>query len=70
MSHERMSVSGAELDDLDLAALDAFVTARAPALRATLQLEEVALRLGLVLRSAPRVTPTPVGCCCLASSRS
>ncbi len=61
MSHERMSVSGAELDDLDLAALDAFVTARAPALRATLQLEEVALRLGLVLRSAPRVTPTPVG---------
>jgi ATP-dependent DNA helicase RecG len=61
MSHERLSVSGAELDDLDLSALDAFVTARAPTLRATLQLEDVALRLGLVVRSAPRVTPTPVG---------
>lgn len=61
MSHERMPVSGAELDDLDLAALDAFVTARAPALRAMQPLEDVALRLGLVVRSAPRMTPTSVG---------
>lgn len=61
MSHERLSVTGAELDDLDLAALDAFVTARAPVLRASLALEDAALRLGLVVRSAPRVTPTPVG---------
>ena len=61
MSHERLSVSGAELDDLDLSALDAFVTARAPTLRATMQLEEVALRLGLLVRAAPRVAPTPVG---------
>lgn len=61
MSHERLSVSGAELDDLDLSELDAFVTARAPSLRATMQLEDVALRLGLLVRAAPRVAPSPVG---------
>ena len=61
MSHERIPVPGAELDDLNLAALDAWLQQRAPALRATASLEEVALRLGLLARSAPRVAPTPVG---------
>jgi ATP-dependent DNA helicase RecG len=61
MSHERIPVPGAELDDLDLAALDAWLVQRAPALRAASSLEETALRLGLLARSAPRVAPTPVG---------
>lgn len=56
-----MAVMGAELDDLDQAAMDAWVTQRAPALRQASSLEEVAVRLGLLARSAPRTVPTPVG---------
>ena len=61
MSHERIAVSGAELEDLDLQAMDAWMTQRAPALRHAGSLEETALRLGLLARAAPRVGPTPVG---------
>jgi ATP-dependent DNA helicase RecG len=61
MSHERMAVPGAELDDLDLQAMDAFVTQRAPALRQTSSLEDVAIRLGLLTKSTPRLAPTLVG---------
>ncbi len=61
MSHERIPVTGAELDDLDLTALDAWLTQRAPALRAATSMEETGLRLGLLARSAPRYAPTPVG---------
>jgi ATP-dependent DNA helicase RecG len=61
MSHERIAVSGAELDDLDVGALDAWVTQRAPALRQAGSLEEAALRLGLLAKGMPRIAPTPVG---------
>lgn len=61
MSHERLAISGAELDDLDVTAMDAWVTARAPALRQASSLEEAAIRLGLLAKSAPRVAPTAVG---------
>ncbi len=61
MSHERIAVPGAELDDLDLLAMDAFVTQRAPALRQAGALEDAAIRLGLLVRAVPRIAPTPVG---------
>lgn len=61
MSHERIPVPGAELDDLDLAALDAWLHQRAPSLRAQSTMEETAVRLGLLARAAPRMAPTPVG---------
>jgi predicted HTH transcriptional regulator len=61
MSHERTAVTGAELDDLDLAALEVWVVQRAPALRQASSLEEAAVRLGLLARVAPRLAPTPVG---------
>lgn len=56
-----MAVSGAELDDLDLVALEAWVARRARPLRETGSLEDAAIRLGLLARSAPRVAPTAVG---------
>lgn len=56
-----MAVAGAELDDLDQQAMDAFVTLRAPALRQTVSLEDAALRLGLLAKSTPRLVPTSVG---------
>jgi ATP-dependent DNA helicase RecG len=61
MSHERLAVPGAELDDLDLVAMEAWVMQRAPALRQAGSLEDAALRLGLLARSAPRMVPTAVG---------
>jgi ATP-dependent DNA helicase RecG len=61
MSHERTAVTGAELDDLDMAALEAWVGQRAPTLRQAGSLEEAAVRLGLLARAAPRLAPTPVG---------
>lgn len=61
MSNERLGVSAADLDDLDLAALDAFLAARAPALLGALSRDDVAVRLGLLTRVAPRVLPTLVG---------
>lgn len=41
--------------------MDAWVTQRAPALRQAGSLEDAAIRLGLLARSAPRIAPTPVG---------
>jgi ATP-dependent DNA helicase RecG len=61
MSNERLPVSGADLDDLDVARLDGFLAARAPALVAASSREDVAIRLGLLARSAPRVVPTVTG---------
>lgn len=61
MSHERVAVPGAELDDLDLQALEAWVVQRAPALRQAGSLEDAAIRLGLLAKAMPRVAPTPVG---------
>ncbi len=61
MSNERMPVPGADLDDLDLAALEAFVARRAPRLFEAAGRDETAIRLGLLARAAPRVAPTPVG---------
>ncbi len=61
MSHERIAVSGAELEDLDLSAMDAWMTKRAPGLRQAGSLEDAAIRLGLLAKAAPRVAPTPVG---------
>lgn len=56
-----MAVPGAELEDMDLVAMDAWVTQRAPTLRQSGSLEDAAIRLGLLARAAPRIAPTPVG---------
>src|SRR4051812_21375421 len=63
MSHERMPVSGAELDDLDLDALEAFVARRAPRLYEVLGRDDAAVRLGFLARAMPRLVPTSVGLC-------
>jgi ATP-dependent DNA helicase RecG len=56
-----MAVTGADLDDLDLDALDAFVSRRAPRIHEAAGRDEAAVRLGLLARAAPRLTPTAVG---------
>jgi len=61
MSHERLALSSADLEDLDVPALDAFLVARAPGLLAATSRDEAATRLGLLGRSAPRTVPTLVG---------
>jgi ATP-dependent DNA helicase RecG len=61
MSHERMAVPGADLDDLDLEALEAFLVRRAPRLLEVGGRDEAAVRLGLLTKTAPRFVPTPVG---------
>lgn len=63
MSHERTPVTIASPDDLDGAALEAFIAARAPAYLATLGPEELAVRLGLLARMGSKLHPTPVGLC-------
>ena len=55
MSHERLAMTMAEVDDLDQPALDAFVARRAPAVLGALSRDEAAGRLGLLARVAPRV---------------
>lgn len=61
VSNERLGVSAADLDDLDLPALDAFLTARAPGLLAAGTRDDAAVRLGLMAKLAPRVLPSVVG---------
>ena len=61
MSHERLAMTMAEVDDLDQPALDAFVARRAPAVLGALSRDEAAGRLGLLARVAPRVVPTMAG---------
>ena len=61
MSHERLPVTGAELDDLDLTALETYARRRAPGLVEAGSLEEAGIRLGLLAKQAPRVVPTAVG---------
>ena len=61
MSHERLPVTGADLDDLDLATLESYVRRRAPGLVEAGSLEEAGIRLGLLAKQAPRVVPTAVG---------
>jgi ATP-dependent DNA helicase RecG len=61
MSAERTPIVVASPDDLDAAALDAFVARRAPSYLASAAAEDVAVRLGLLARMGTRVHPTPVG---------
>jgi len=61
MTNERLGVSGAELDDLNLGALDSFIAQRAPTLLAASSRDEAAVRLGLFARVAPRLVPTLAG---------
>lgn len=61
MSNERLGVSGADLDDLELPRLEAFLLERAPALFATLGRDELGVRAGLLTRIAPRVVPSVAG---------
>jgi ATP-dependent DNA helicase RecG len=58
MSHDRTPVVSAELEDLDMAALGAYLSGRAPALVHELALESAAARLGLLSRQGARVLPT------------
>jgi len=59
--NERLAVSVADMDDLDIELLDAFIARRAPALLAVGSREEAAIRLGLLAKVSPRVVPTMVG---------
>ncbi len=61
MSIERLAVSSAELGDLDLEALHAFVAERAPRLSAELTREDAAARLGFLTKVAARYAPSLVG---------
>lgn len=61
VSNERLGVSAADLDDLDLPAVDAFLAARAPGLLAAGSRDDAAVRLGLMAKLAPRVLPSVVG---------
>ncbi len=61
MTNERLAVSAADLDDLELPVLDAFLAARVPALLASGTRDEAGVRLGLLARVAPRIVPTMVG---------
>ncbi len=59
--NERLAVSVADLDDLDLEELDAFIARRAAALLANGSRDDAAIRLGFFAKVAPRVVPTIVG---------
>lgn len=61
MSAERTPIVAATTDDLDEAALRAFVARRAPPYLAAASTEEAAVRLGLLGRMGSRVHPTAVG---------
>ena len=55
---ERSTVPGASADDIDLAALSAYLRRRSPALAATLGTEVLAARLGLLVPAAGGPLPT------------
>lgn len=61
MTNERLGVSAADLDDLELPRLEAFLIERAPALFAALGRDELGVRAGLLSRIAPRVVPSVAG---------
>lgn len=61
MSYERTAISVAGVDDLDMAALATFVARRLPGAGEERAPEELAIRLGLLAKTGPRVHPTPVG---------
>ncbi len=61
MSAERLAISTAEVDDLDTKELFRFVELRAKTLLALHSREEVATRLGLLGRVAPRLVPSVAG---------
>ncbi|HVY44410.1 MAG TPA: hypothetical protein VHB21_00975, partial [Minicystis sp.] len=55
--HERVAVSTAELDDLDLDALDRFLAARLPGASR----DDAGIKLGLLAKAASRTVPTVAG---------
>lgn len=61
MSNERLGVSGAELDDLDLQALDGFLRQRAPAWLEVMGRDDVAVKVGAAAKIAPRIVPSVAG---------
>jgi ATP-dependent DNA helicase RecG len=61
VTNERLAVSAAELDDLDLEAVRRFVDDRAPQLARALSFEDAATRLGILSKVAARCCPTLVG---------
>lgn len=61
MTNERLAVSAADLDDLDVPALEAFIARRVPALLATMSRDDAGIRLGLLAKVAPRTVPTLAG---------
>lgn len=61
MSHERLAVSASDLDDLDLHALDAFLKVRAPSWLDVMGRDDVAIKVGVASRIAPRVVPSVAG---------
>jgi predicted HTH transcriptional regulator len=67
VSFERSALSTSSVDELDMQAVAAYVTRRAPSLR-ELPAEEAATRLGLLHKTGPRLSPTPVGMLCFGHS--
>lgn len=62
LGFERSPVAGTSVDDLDLAALEAYVRRRVPGLAAEqAAFERAAVRLGLIGAAAGQPTPTVVG---------
>jgi predicted HTH transcriptional regulator len=61
MTNERLGVTAADIDDIDMARLEAFLRERVPSLLGTMPREDVAIRLGLLARSSPRLVPTIAG---------
>jgi predicted HTH transcriptional regulator len=61
MSNERLAISHAEIDDVDVPRLDAFLSERVPSLVAASTREDAAIRLGLLAKTMQRVVPTNTG---------
>jgi ATP-dependent DNA helicase RecG len=61
VSAERLAISAADLEDLDLASLNRFLERRAATLMAIHPRDDVGVRLGLLAKVAPRVVPSLVG---------
>jgi ATP-dependent DNA helicase RecG len=61
VSTERLAVSAADVEDLDLPNLHRFLERRAPTLMAIHPRDEVGIRLGLFTKVAPRIVPSLVG---------
>ncbi|MCA9668756.1 MAG: hypothetical protein KC503_24350 [Myxococcales bacterium] len=64
---DRSAAAGVSLDDLDMAAVEAFVARRAPRLHETTPLENLAARIGLLAPQGKRLVPSVTGLLCFGT---